>query len=225
LSPANDILVPIGFGLHHSGVEIMGTEYSFGSGAGIFEGPPKQAPGARFRYQLEMGAFDGGQTELNHALDDLRGAGFGNSDYNLVKRNCNHFADALVWRLLKVRLPGYVNRLADCGNFCSCLLPKKLLEDSHVGGNGNNDPSTSSFLVPTSGSMKRGARVAPMAFSGTGHSLGDKNSAGNNAFSGWVKSIKSSNDQDESLTDRRERARKAALARLDKGRQEEKQQN
>ena len=43
LSPANDALWAVGFGLHHSGVEILGTEYSFASGGGIFENTPKQA--------------------------------------------------------------------------------------------------------------------------------------------------------------------------------------
>lgn len=85
LSPMNDYLVPVGFGLHHSGIEINGVEYSFGSGGGIFEGPPKQAPGARFRFQLEMGTFEGGSHELDKALDELRRGGFGNSSYNLVK--------------------------------------------------------------------------------------------------------------------------------------------
>ena len=32
-------------GLHHSGVEILGKEYSFASGGGIFDSSPKEAPG------------------------------------------------------------------------------------------------------------------------------------------------------------------------------------
>ena len=36
LSPANDCLHPAGMGLHHSGVEISGVVYSFGSGGGIY---------------------------------------------------------------------------------------------------------------------------------------------------------------------------------------------
>jgi hypothetical protein len=225
LSPMNDYLVPVGCGLHHSGIEISGVEYSFGSGAGIFEGPPKEASGARFRYQLEMGAFEGGSKELNRALDDLRSEGFGNSKYNLVKRNCNHFCDALVYKLLKIRIPRYVNRWADLGNCCSCLLPKELLEDSPVGGSGNSNDSSTSFMVPTNASMNRGgAKVAPntQAFAGTGHSLGETdNNSG--TFSSWTKSTSNAK---EDLTDRRERARKAALARIEKSQQQqEKQQN
>ncbi|KAL3944408.1 MAG: hypothetical protein SGBAC_001532 [Bacillariaceae sp.] len=219
LSPMNDYLVPVGFGLHHSGIEISGTEYSFGSGGGIFEGPPKQASGARFRYQLEMGTFEGGSQEVNKALDALRHDGFGNSQYNLVKRNCNHFCNALVWKLLKIRLPGYVNRWADLGNCCSCLLPKHILEDSPVGGSGNKSDGSSSFLVPTSASMNRG-KVAPTSqtFSGTGHSLGGGDESNS---SGWTKSSSSTKDD---LTDRREKARKAALARLEKGQQQQQEQ-
>ena len=78
LSPLNDsFLFQIGCGIHHSGIEIMGREYSFGSGGGIFESNPKEAGGARFKFQLEMGSFEGGSKELNRALDNLRSEGFG----------------------------------------------------------------------------------------------------------------------------------------------------
>lgn len=72
LSPANDCLYPVGFGLHHSGVEILGSEYSFASGGGIFEGTPREAPGARFREQVDLGAFEGGSSELKVTLDGKR---------------------------------------------------------------------------------------------------------------------------------------------------------
>jgi hypothetical protein len=49
LSPANDYLYPVGLAIHHSGVEVLGVEYSFASGAGIFESStPKIAPGMFF---------------------------------------------------------------------------------------------------------------------------------------------------------------------------------
>ena len=38
LSPSNDYLFPIGMGLHHTGVEIAGREYSYGSQGGIYDG-------------------------------------------------------------------------------------------------------------------------------------------------------------------------------------------
>ena len=91
LAPANDFLYPLGFGFHHSGVEILGSEYSVASGAGVFDSTPKQAPGARFREQIEMGAFDGGQAELKAALAELRDD-FAPDEYNLIRKNCNHFS-------------------------------------------------------------------------------------------------------------------------------------
>lgn len=61
-------LTYIGMGLHHSGVEILGREYSFASGGGIFDSSPKEAPGAIFRESIEMGSFDGGSSELQSAI-------------------------------------------------------------------------------------------------------------------------------------------------------------
>jgi deubiquitinase DESI2 len=215
-------------GLHHSGLEIDGREYSYGSGGGIFDGPPKVAPGARFRMQLELGSFDGGSQELNKALDDLRrDGGFGPDGYNLVRRNCNHFCNALSWKLLRRTIPPHINRLANLGECCSCLLPKQLLEDSPVGGSGNNQ--STSFAVPTHASMNRGgpAGTTTSVFAGKGQSLGGSSSEAQNTSSGFPRwsstqasSTSSSGTAADDLTDRRERARKAALARLERNQQQ-----
>lgn len=223
----------MGLGLHHSGLEIDGREYSYGSGGGgIFDGPPKEAPGARFRSQIELGSFDGGTKELNQALDDLRSSGgFGPNGYNLVKRNCNSFCNALSWRLLRRPIPAYVNRLADIGNCCSCLLPAKLLEDSPVGGEPGAQQSSSSFVVPTRASMNRGGTTASLAFSGTGHSLGGQSTVSTASSSSESEGLLSrftrrntpsqsastgSSSGNDDLIDRREKARLAALARLER---------
>jgi hypothetical protein len=200
----------------------MGSEYSFASGSGIFEGPPKVAPGAKFRVQIEMGAYDGGRPELNRALDDLRNE-FGPDDYNLVRRNCNNFCNALVWKLLRIKTPPYVNRWADIGVCCSCLLPKKLLEEAPVGHSGTG--SSSPFAVPTSATMQRSTNTALM-FTGEGHSLGSSNTSNTDTsgssegfLSKWNKPAHKAEPQDD-LTDRRERARRAALARLEGNQQQ-----
>lgn len=89
-----------------------------------------------------------------------------------------------------------------------------------MGGSGNRNEESASFLVPTSASMKRGvAKVSPStpAFSGTGHSLGGSS----DSSGGWTKSSAATKDE---LTDRREKARKAALARLEKSQQQEQEQ-
>jgi len=203
LSPANDCLHPAGMGLHHSGVEISGVEYSFGSGGGIYEAVPREgAPGARFRERLELGSYEGGSTELRTALDELRGASFGPGGYNLLQRNCNHFADALVRALLGRPIPPHVNRLAALGNYFSCLLPKKMLEASPVGGDGTSAVGGGSGYQV----YRTGAAAPAAAFMGRGLRLGSASSEANGSASG----------AGGDLTDRREKARAAALARAER---------
>lgn len=221
LSPANDFLFQVGLGLHHSGLEIAGREYSFGSGgSGIFEHEPKNAPGARFRCQIDLGSYNGGSKELNQALDDIRlSGGFGSDGYNLIRRNCNHFCNALSWRLLRKPIPAYVNRIAEVGNCCSCLLPKQLLEGSPVGDSGSQ-----SFAVPTRATMNRGGTTPEFAFQGKGHSLsspGVDTLDSQGLLSRITRSTPAAAIASDDLTDRREKARVAALARLERNQQQQ----
>ena len=239
LSPANDFLYPVGLGLHHSGVEVLGSEYSFASNAGIFESTPKEAPGAKFREQILIGVFDGGQAELKKALDDLRDDGFGPHDYNVIRKNCNHFANRLVWKLTGKHAPAYINRIADLGACCACLLPRQMLENAPVG-----DPDNPSGGFGRGGVNARGSPSAPQsnsmrAFTGTGSRLGGASTTSSTTSTteseglmgsllgkvGGVASVVVGSNSSSSgttskgtddLTDRREKARKAALARLEK---------
>lgn len=226
LSPANDCLYSVGMGLHHSGVEILGREYSFASGGGIFDGSPKEAQGARFREAIELGTFEGGSSELQSAISELRDE-FGPDRYNLVRRNCNHFANALVWKLLGRTIPGHVNRLADLGVCCSCLLPKKLLAEAPVGpdaGGGSSGGSGQGFRAfgrPGSTDKKDDGpgSSATAAFTGSGTVLGSQNpgeSGSRMPLLGSWRGNAGSQKGEDSLTDRREKARMAALARMNK---------
>ncbi|KAL7581550.1 hypothetical protein ACA910_022113 [Epithemia clementina (nom. ined.)] len=209
LSPANEYLYPVGFGLHHSGVEILGSEYSFASGAGIFDGTPKEAPGALFREQIYMGVYDGGQVELRRALDDLR-MSFGPDDYHLIRKNCNSFANALCWKLLRKTIPGHVNRLADIGVCCSCLLPKQMLKEAPVG-----DPNRIQRQSTSAGSPYKAnvSSSSVASFSGSGARLGSSAETGGGTSNWrWTSTLKKPEDD---LTDRREKARKAALSRFE----------
>ena len=213
LAPANEFLYPIGCGFHHSGVEILGSEYSFASGAGIFDSTPKNAPGARFREQIEMGAFDGGQAELKQALAELRDE-FPPEEYNLIRKNCNHFAAALCWRLLRKRIPAHVNRLADLGVCCSCLLPRQMVENAPVGDPNASTSSSSGFLVKPGTRAANNNNNKTNSFSGHGNRLGSSSTS--SSSSSWTPN---SNKKEDELTDRREKARMAALARLERNQQ------
>ncbi|GMI03702.1 hypothetical protein TrVE_jg3585 [Triparma verrucosa] len=204
LSPANEsILNPIGFGIHHSGLEINGEEYSFASGAGIFTDTPKQAGGAKYSHSLRMGTFEGSAADIRAAISDLRDS-FGPNSYNVLAKNCNHFSDALCQRLLNVSVPGYVNRAAYFGSFFSCLVPDEVLGGAPVGdpNNGGSSGTAPGFSVMGGGERNSGSNKA---FVGTGQSLGGGSSSAANA----------SSDESEALLDRREKARQAALKRFE----------
>lgn len=211
----NNILYAVGLGLHHSGVEIDGVEYSFAQGAGIFEQSPKDVPNAIFRESVYMGAILEAPSShvVRRAISDLRDEFHGDA-YHLIRRNCNHFANAFCWVLLRKTIPAHVNRLADIGVCCSCLLPRKLLEESPVRAPGNNNLGYSKFGSPRSSAIittTTTTTTTKAVFSGSGLTLGGDNDG---------RSTAQRNATDD-LTDRRERARKAALARLEQVQQQD----
>jgi hypothetical protein len=210
----NNMLYAVGLGLHHSGVEIDGVEYSFAQGAGIFEQSPKDVPNAIFRESVYMGTILEAPSShvVRRAISDLRDEFHGDA-YHLIRRNCNHFANAFCWVLLRKTIPAHVNRLADIGVCCSCLLPRKLLEESPVRAPGNNNLGYSKFGSPRSSAIitTTTTTTTKAVFSGSGLTLGGDNDG---------RSTAQRNATDD-LTDRRERARKAALARLEQLQQQD----
>ncbi|KAH8061414.1 Lys63-specific deubiquitinase [Aureococcus anophagefferens] len=107
-------------GLHHSGVEINGSEYSFNDG-GVFKAPPQAcsrgaAPQCVLVESLHLGAHVGSVNDFNGVLNDLRRA-FPPGSYALTSRNCNHFSDAFVRALGLGGIPARVNRAASYGRW------------------------------------------------------------------------------------------------------------
>jgi deubiquitinase DESI2 len=206
LSPANELILhTIGLGLYHSGVEVLGSEYTFAASAGIFSHTPRDAgPQAKFRSQLTIGTFEGGPAEVQAAIRALANVRFGPDDYDILQNNCNTFANALCYKLCGIPLPAYVNRAADYGVFCKCLFPKEVLKGSPVNNNADNGAPESTALLTTS-------TTTTVAFSGTGSKLG--------GISGSLSTSSGSSSTGHhdavALTDRRDKARLAALARLE----------
>ena len=130
LHPANEWLYGVGGGFYHSGLQLGNTEYSFGSGAGIFEGEPRNAPGATFRESIVLGETTLSQNEIDRRLSKLRDE-FRGDRYDIVRMNCNSFTDRFAHSLLGYGIPGWVNRLSNigafpqttkCGRVGACLL-------------------------------------------------------------------------------------------------------
>ena len=190
LNAANEWTHGAGVGFYHSGVEVAGREWTFGSGSGSGTGVMEHRPretGLVLRESILLGETELSTTDVEAQAWDLGREFFQAAHYNLLLCNCNHFAAAYVQALGVAPLPGWVNRAALLGSWVACLLPKRLLTDSAVGG----DPSAAA---------RTPMRPATQAFSGTGQQTG---SAGASRAGG----------ADDSRNAMRERAVQAALAR------------
>eukprot|EP00177_Eucheuma_denticulatum_P004562 GFKZ01008302.1.p1 GENE.GFKZ01008302.1~~GFKZ01008302.1.p1 ORF type:complete len:225 (+),score=28.61 GFKZ01008302.1:71-745(+) len=123
----NWYLYSVGMGLYHSGVSVFGTEYCYGghpeSNTGVFEVPPRKAPDAKFRQTILIGRTQLSPAEVQEVVAAMSTVWLGNT-YNLLTRNCNHFASDLCERLTGNAAPEWVNRLAWVGEKAKFLLPK-----------------------------------------------------------------------------------------------------
>lgn len=126
LTPINGYFYWAGFGVFHTGVEVHGVEYAFGahdySTSGVFEIEPRQTPGFKFRKSIFMGTTSLDPTQLKEFME-LLSANYHGDTYNLVVKNCNHFAEDICYMLTGKRIPKWVNRLARVGSHCNCILP------------------------------------------------------------------------------------------------------
>lgn len=162
---------PLCCGFFHTGVEILGVEYSFGQGGGVYECAPKSAPDGRFRQSIVLGSIESTSTSRS-ALDRIR-PDFPGDAYNVIFRNCNDFSTAFVHAMLnRDAVPGWINRLARLGRSwpVRCFLPPHLKEGAAA--------STTAPLLPTQPRLE--------LFQGSGNSLNgsrsvtssDQNSSG-----------------------------------------------
>ena len=134
--------------------------------------------------------------------------------------------------------PPFVNRLANIGRFFSCILPRAMLESAPVGDvHTASTGGDSTFRAYTTSGPSTNATIH--AFSGSGYSLGSSMSAadsssaigslwrhGNSSHhlnsssntstaSNNNNNFNNNNSKVDDLTDRREKARLAALKRLE----------
>ncbi|WVZ82257.1 hypothetical protein U9M48_029540 [Paspalum notatum var. saurae] len=119
VTPANGYARWLGLGVYHSGYAYGAHD---GAGSGIFEVVPRRCPGYTFRESVQVGATSLTRAEVRAVMADLA-ADFPGDAYNLVSRNCNHFCDAACRRLVRARIPRWVNRLAKIGVVFTCVIP------------------------------------------------------------------------------------------------------
>eukprot|EP00760_Papus_ankaliazontas_P018043 PhM_4_TR17420/c1_g2_i1/m.78058 len=133
----NDLLGSLGFGLYHSGVELLGWEWSFGGVGGnvatmnvdpnmpgVFFVPPRSAlPPDSFCEHVFIGTVYKTPEELGTIVDRLRRA-WPALSYHPLSKNCNHFTEVFLKELdATFQLPAYINRAARVANF---VIPDAL---------------------------------------------------------------------------------------------------
>jgi deubiquitinase DESI2 len=122
----NSWMIMGGMGVFHSGVELLGREFCFGGhptdATGVFEVAPRGAPDAKFRQAIPMGLCFLDPQSLDQLVANFSAHWPGNR-YNLLTRNCNHFAGELCQALTGSTPPPWINRLAWVGEKAKFLLP------------------------------------------------------------------------------------------------------
>ncbi|CAI5524518.1 unnamed protein product [Closterium sp. Naga37s-1] len=126
LTRYNDVLYWLGLGVFHSGLEVHGVEYAFGAHdqacSGVFELPPRCAPGFLFRTAIPVGTTTLSPLQVRSIVQQLACSYTGIS-YQIISRNCNHFTSDLCRLLVDQEPPSWINRLARTALLCNCILP------------------------------------------------------------------------------------------------------
>jgi len=115
-------------GVFHAGVEVNGLEWSFGmsmaeSVPGISCSVPREHSEHRYRQTVKLRSTRLSAEEVAELLSQLIEE-YPGDDYDLLRRNCCHFADDFAKRLGAGRIPGWVHRLARVGAFVDGALQR-----------------------------------------------------------------------------------------------------
>jgi hypothetical protein len=113
----NKVLSAVGTGAFHGGVEVYGTEYSYGfieSGSGVFSNAPKGCTMHSYREAVDMGETDLSKDDVAKLIAKLKEEWPG-SDYDLLRKNCVSFSTELVKQLHAGPVPSWVCNLSAAG--------------------------------------------------------------------------------------------------------------
>ncbi|CAD7952716.1 unnamed protein product [Amoebophrya sp. A25] len=109
-----------GSGVFHSGVELLGREYSFGmthdrTASGVTWDEPRQHRDHTFAEAFFLGEVEISEYKLHQLLQQMKTEWLGGG-YHMLRRNCHHFSQALLRNLdSSFELPPHVNALARQG--------------------------------------------------------------------------------------------------------------
>eukprot|EP01062_Namystynia_karyoxenos_P028499 TRINITY_DN21588_c1_g1_i1.p1 TRINITY_DN21588_c1_g1~~TRINITY_DN21588_c1_g1_i1.p1 ORF type:complete len:471 (+),score=85.40 TRINITY_DN21588_c1_g1_i1:113-1525(+) len=132
---ANARLAFFGVGLHHTGVEVHGREWSYGGSlpdsdrgdeTGVFCIAPRTGmPAANFKETIEIGTTTKTAEDIDYIVGLLVMTGqWKASDYHILHRNCNDFCSHFIKHLGDWDFPSWINRAAKLG---AALLPDAVV--------------------------------------------------------------------------------------------------
>merc|ERR1712217_984162 len=124
-------------GVFHAGVEVNGLEFAFGMSespamSGITCVLPRSNPQHRFRQTVRLRPTALSDVDVAALISELIEE-YPGHDYDLLRRNCCHFADDFCRRLGVGGIPGWVHRLARVGalvdNAMYAMTKRRVLSD------------------------------------------------------------------------------------------------
>lgn len=111
----NKVLRPLGTGAFHCGVEVFGTEWSYGDfpeGSGVFSCDPQDCEGHVFQESVHLGGTVTPPLEFAKLMEYLE-VNWQGREYDLLTRNCTHFCQELCVTLAVRSMPDCVTNLAE----------------------------------------------------------------------------------------------------------------
>lgn len=123
-------------GAFHVGVEVNNMEWCFGfsqsdTKPGVACIMPRSHPNHRFRQTVFLGYSKLSADAVANVISDLLEQ-YPGPDYDLLTRNCCHFADDFCCRLGVGHIPGWIHRFADIGTHVVDILQTASVLRSQV---------------------------------------------------------------------------------------------
>mmetsp|Transcript_94353 Transcript_94353/g.177594 ORF Transcript_94353/g.177594 Transcript_94353/m.177594 type:complete len:238 (-) Transcript_94353:14-727(-) len=124
-SKANKFSKPLGLGgAFHAGVEVHGTEYTFGL-EGITQNEPQKCEFHIFHESVYMGETRLTQMEVAFLLRDL-GQEWRGAEYDLLDRNCCNFSEEFCNLLTGESLPAWVSNLSRIASSAAATVENSI---------------------------------------------------------------------------------------------------
>jgi len=120
----NQALRAVGTGAFHVGVEVYGSEWSYGyveSGTGVLYSEPEACSKHRFRESMAAGTTSLSQEEVVNIIAELSQDWLG-CDYDFLRKNCVSFSEVMLEKLGAGPIPAWVSNLAGAGADASATL-------------------------------------------------------------------------------------------------------